>query len=224
MEKQIQTSRVERKKDSVEFYLTIFLYIFFGAGVIWHLWSVTRNLMLTFTPYGLLLANLIVLYPLIVKRYKKSLYWVSITFIFTFIFEIIGIHTGFIFGDYFYGTILGPKLFKVPVLIGLNWVLVIFGSIKISKIFSSDKILSSLIAGLLAVIFDLALEPVAVKFGYWNWMNNSVPPQNYFAWFFITFLASILFYFLRIEDTSKLPKHYFYAQIIFFLMLNFFYR
>src|SRR5581483_3953042 len=37
--------------------------------------------------------------------------------------EIMGVQTGFPFGSYFYTVKLGPRLFGVPVIIGLNWLL-----------------------------------------------------------------------------------------------------
>ncbi len=222
MAKQNEKYLLERPEDIKNLYAVIVIYLFFTAGIIWHLWDLTKGLMLRITPYGLFFACLLVLYPCIKEKRKKLLTWLIITYIITFILEVIGVKTGIIFGEYSYGFVLGPKIFDVPFIIGLNWVVIILGAIIISKIFSKHFLYSSLIAGLLAVIFDLALEPVAFKFGYWFWQWDVIPLQNYIAWFIISFLSSIFFNLLNISSNNTLPKHYFYAQMIFFIGLNYF--
>jgi len=213
---------LERQKDPKYLYAVIFIYLYFFAGIIWHSWNLTRDLMLQITPYGLLLASLFVLYPYIKERKKKLLVWIITTYIITFILEVIGVKTGIIFGEYSYGFVLGPKIFDVPFIIGLNWVVVILGAVLISKMFSKNFLFSALIAGILAVIFDLALEPVAFRLGYWFWQWNIIPLQNYIAWFVISFLSAVFFNLLKVELNSTLPKHYFYAQVIFFIGLSYF--
>ncbi|MEJ2615162.1 MAG: carotenoid biosynthesis protein [Ignavibacteriaceae bacterium] len=200
---------MERQKDLKILYAVIFIYLYFFAGIIWHSWSLTKGLMLQITPYGLLFASILVLYPYIKEKNKKLLIWIIITYIITFILEIIGVKTGIIFGEYSYGFVLGPKIFDVPFIIGLNWVVVILGAIIISKLFFKNFLLSALIAGLLAVIFDLALEPVAFKLGYWFWQWNIIPLQNYIAWFVISFLSAVFFNRLNVELNSTLPNHFF---------------
>lgn len=221
MAKQTEKKRMERPEDLKNLYAIILIYLFFIAGVLWHLWSFTRSLMLSITAYGLLFASALVLYPYIKDKNKKLIAWTVVTYLVTFILEIIGVKTGIVFGEYAYGFVLGPKIFDVPVIIGLNWVVIILGAILISKTFSKNLLFSSLMTGVLAVIFDLALEPVAARFGYWFWQWNIIPLQNYLAWFVISFLSAVFFNLLNVELKSNLPRHYFYAQIIFFIGLNF---
>ncbi|MGA9291597.1 MAG: carotenoid biosynthesis protein [Ignavibacteriaceae bacterium] len=222
MAKQNEKNRLERPEALKNLYAIIFIYLFFIAGIIWHLWSLTRDLMLRITPYGLFFASIFVIYPYIKEKKKELLTWIAVTYIITFILEVIGVKTGIIFGEYSYGFVLGPKIFDVPLIIGLNWVVIILGAIIISRTFSRHLLISSLMTGLLAVIFDLTLEPVAARFGYWFWQWNMIPVQNYLAWFIISFLAAMYFNLLKININSTLPKHYFYAQVIFFIGLNYF--
>ena len=42
--------------------------------------------------------------------------------------EITGINTGILFGDYTYGNVLGYKVQNVPVVIGINWFIIIYCS------------------------------------------------------------------------------------------------
>lgn len=212
---------LERQKDLTDLYAVIFIYIFFTAGVIWHLWNPTRSLMLKITPYGLLFVSLIILYPYIKDKRRRLLIWIIVTYTATLLLEIIGVKSGIIFGEYSYGAVLGPKILDVPILIGLNWVVIILGAVIIAKSFTGNHLFSSLITGVLAVIFDLALEPAASKLGYWVWLQGDIPFQNYLAWFLIAFSAALFFNQLNIRLIKTLPKHYFYAQVIFFIGLNY---
>ena len=56
----------------------------------------------------------------------KFWYFFITAFITGMFSEIIGVHTGFLFGSYFYGTALGPGIMDVPFTIGMNWFGVVF--------------------------------------------------------------------------------------------------
>ncbi|MBK7868300.1 MAG: carotenoid biosynthesis protein [Ignavibacteriales bacterium] len=51
---------------------------------------------------------------------RKVIIWAVSTFVVTFTLEAVGVATGVIFGKYTYGPTLGPGLFNVPILLGIN--------------------------------------------------------------------------------------------------------
>ena len=134
--------------------------------------------------------------------------------------EIIGVKTGIIFGDYNYGDTLGFKFFDVPLIIGLNWVIIIWGGILFSKRITKAPLGISIATASLALLFDIFLEPVAISFGYWNWQNVDVPLHNYVAWFCIAFTFSFIYTKFNICTDSTIPIHLFFIQLVFFLLLN----
>lgn len=213
---------MERKKYLASNNLKIFFYLLFLFGVLWHILKFTRKLAETVTPYVLFIGGLIIILPYTLTGKKRLLLWITFTFVFTLAAEIIGVNTGFIFGNYSYGNVLGPKLFGVPLIIGFNWVLVILGAISISKNIVPGTVIRSLITAVLAVAFDLLLEPAAIKLGYWLWYDGSVPVLNYAAWFLIAFTSSLFYFKFNAEDAGTVPVHYFLSQIIFFFLLNIF--
>jgi len=178
--------------------------------------------------------------------FKLSI-WMAVCVILTLIIEILGVRTGLIFGQYEYGSVFRLTVAGVPWVIGWNWVLVILGALTIARtsylltlsrvIFPAaglealDKASKqpwfwflqhldiAFLAGLLAVLFDIALEPVAIKFDYWRWPGNIVPLQNYAAWFCITFVFSIIALRFNIATRSKLVMFYSVIQAVFFVML-----
>ena len=214
---------METKKIIISNKEIVFLYIIFFVGIIGHLYEPLQNLMLLLTPATLLLTGLVVLFYSYKTSENKFLLWASFTYIITFILEVIGVKTGLIFGEYNYGSTLGIKLFEVPLIIGFNWVFVILGSISIARLISNNFFLSAIISAFIALIFDLILEPIAVKLDYWTWAEGIIPIQNYLAWFAIALISALGFSYLKVKVTSKISLHYILVQFVFFVILLIFY-
>jgi len=140
----------------------------------------------------------------------------------TFALEVLGTKTGIIFGNYVYGNTLGLKISGVPLIIGFNWVLVILGSITLSEQIEQNIFLRALLTGTLAVLFDLVLEPIAIKLDYWRWNSGLIPLLNYYSWFLISFIASILYDMFKIKTNENIPESYFIVQLLFFMILSVF--
>lgn len=148
---------------------------------------------------------------------RRFLLWGLLTYVVTFTLEAIGTATGAIFGPYTYGTVLGFRLFAVPLVIGFNWVLVVIGSLRLFR--RLPTILFVPAVGLAAVVFDLLLEPVAIRWGYWTWHAPTIPIRNYVAWFIIASLAAAAWRITRLQIRSWLPTYYLAIQTLFFAAL-----
>lgn len=153
--------------------------------------------------------------------------------------EMAGVNTGILFGDYAYGNVLGPKLNNVPLIIGINWFIIIYCCAVTVRMFleyltarlGADaivektrlKVLSLIVDGaILAVIFDVVLEPAAIKLGYWNWADADVPWQNYFSWFCVSAFFLSLFHVFNINSQNKFAVHLLMIQMIFLLCVEIF--
>lgn len=208
-------------KNYLRKYSAWFLLVIYAVGVVGHLYDKTIPLMLTLTPFTLLLGAVLILYSEITKN-KFIVMWFLLSYLITFIIEVVGVKSKLIFGDYYYGNVLGTQLFDVPLIIGINWVMVVLGAISVAQRFFNKKLLVVISAGAISTVFDFILEPVAVKLGYWVWFNNQIPVQNYFAWFFISSIISILFLSMKIIVKKSLAEKYLYIQCVFFVILNFY--
>jgi len=213
---------MERTKNLVKHKEMLFLYLIFSVGIFGHLFYPLRDLMLFLTPVTLLLNGTLVLFTSY-KGSKNFLKWIILTYLLTFALEVIGVKTGLVFGEYKYGETLGLKLFEVPLIIGFNWILVILGTISVAQLITQNVLANSLIAATISVVFDLVLEPIAIKLDYWQWSQNVIPIQNYIAWFFIAFISALLFSILKVKMQSGLSKYYLLVQFIFFVSLLLFY-
>lgn len=111
-----------------------------------------------------------------------------------FALEIIGVHTGLLFGNYSYGSAMGYRLWGVPVTIGITWLLVTLSAwqiVQLGKFYLYQKFI---IAGLLTVVFDLLLEQFAVAYGLWAWKGGDIPLYNYLCWFVISLLVFAMYH------------------------------
>ena len=92
----------------------------------------TRDLFQSLTPLNLLIS--IAALAVFHRQWTMQFgIFVFATFWFSYIIEIIGVSTGAIFGEYYYGNALGPKIGGVPPLIGLLWVMLSYISGIISQ-------------------------------------------------------------------------------------------
>jgi bisanhydrobacterioruberin hydratase len=200
----------------------LFLIIMFSVGVIGHLIPTLRSLMISLTPFTLLLTGGVTLLSSGLKSNFKLIVWCVIVYAMTFFLEVVGVKTGYVFGSYSYGNVLGLKLFEVPLIIGFNWVVIILGAIGIASRIHKSSFQIALLTGTFAVLFDLMLEPVAIKLGYWTWDNGFIPLQNYYAWFGIAFFASLFGSKLKLDLEDSLFIFYFLIQFTFFILLSIF--
>ncbi|WP_256009263.1 carotenoid biosynthesis protein [Desertivirga xinjiangensis] len=171
-------------------------------------------------PFHLLIMFVILL---VSQTGKNSDFWkfMVLTYIFGYGIELLGVHTGYIFGSYQYETTLGFKLAEVPLLIGVNWILILFTvGCFVNTLPLKKPLVRAGLAALLVVILDLLIEPVAVLHDYWSWSGEVIPIQNYVAWLVFSFLMLLLFNKLDFNKRNSVASVLFIAQFFFFLVLN----
>ncbi|MBL7889309.1 MAG: carotenoid biosynthesis protein, partial [Bacteroidia bacterium] len=139
-----------------------------------------------------------------------------------FFLEVAGIHTGVIFGNYQYGKTLGTQFLNVPLVMGFNWLMLIYSAGVIFESLKANKYIKSLFGAGLLVSLDLLLEPVAMKYDFWAWSNGTIPLQNYVAWFIAAFFMLLLFYNLNFSKNNRLALLLYIVQFVFFSILNIF--
>lgn len=155
---------------------------------------------------------------------KNGLVFFSIAAMGWFI-EYIGVHYHVPFGIYEYGDGLGIKVLDIPLVIGLNWVIVTVSSwITVEWAFSKwNKLSKILVSASLMTILDILIEPVAPHLDYWMFQLNWPPIQNYIAWFWLGLLFSALISMLQWKRVSSTGVVVWMCQFFFFLALQLFY-
>jgi putative membrane protein len=136
-----------------------------------------------------------------------------------FFLEVIGVKTELIFGSYHYGYALGFKALSVPLLIGVNWAILLYCTAQFSLI--KNQILNALFGAFLMVALDFFIEQNAARFDFWYWKNNIIPLQNYTAWFIISFVLNLAFQNRLGQKSNLTAKAFYVIEIIFFAALFF---
>jgi uncharacterized membrane protein len=115
-----------------------------------------------------------------------------------FIVEYAGVNTGLPFGAYAYTDELGLIVVGIPLAISIAWYCTVVNAWRIAEYLVSGlklrgPLVISLLAGILTLGLDLALEPTAgFVQKYWVWESNEVPLQNYLSWFALSVMAVYL--------------------------------
>jgi putative membrane protein len=170
------------------------------------------------------------------QQYNKSFIATAIgIFLAGFFIEVIGVHTGMIFGIYWYGQTLGAKILGVPLVIGANWLLLIYCSNQVTHVlfeFLKQRILKNALldsaiiraffASFLMVCLDFLIEPVAIHLDFWHWQFEKIPSQNFQAWFLVAFILSYLFLKGKFIQSNALAVLLLVSQFLFFISINIF--
>lgn len=136
-----------------------------------------------------------------------------------FAIEAIGLNTGMVFGDYTYNGVLGLKLFNTPLILGVNWLFIIYCSAAITSLIRTSVYKKVILAALIVMGYDIILEEVAGSLGMWHWLGGTAPIYNYAAWFLIALIFHAFIKIMKVKIWNRLALAVFLAQVFFFLGL-----
>ena len=207
------------KITSKENILLLILLIFYTVGTVGILLPEYREFMLRFSAMNLFVSMII----LILSRKNHVLpFWrmLAICFVVGIVVELIGTRTGLLFGNYAYGANLGPKVFGVPWIIGVNWGILVVCSASWVNRLQAHLIIKALLAALIMTALDLIIEPVAIDSDFWTWKSAKIPIYNYICWFVIAFPLQWLNFKLKAVESNKVANGLLVIMTLFFLILN----
>jgi putative membrane protein len=151
------------------------------------------------------------------------------------IFENVGVYTGFPFGHYYFTERMGPKLFAVPILLGLaylgmaylSWTLarLILGNVR-SPLAGFAVVTLPLVAAFIMVAWDFSQDPVwSTILHLWIWQDGGayfgVPVSNFLGWYLTVYVFYQLFaLFLRGRSAGPdpLPARYWHQAVLFYAL------
>ena len=223
----------EISKNTLATGIAVFFHL---IGLLGILASSNKSFFIAATPYNLLLSLLLIIWT---QKNKNYFFYgfLLLAVSLGIIAEIVGVNTGILFGDYSYGSVLGLKIKQVPVIIGVNWFILIYCCgigihtllmKAIAKIAEQSgkppltlKALSVIIDGAtIAVFFDWVMEPVAVDLGFWKWDTGEIPFYNYLCWFIVSLILLTIFHFSKFNKQNKFAINLLLIQFMFFLLLR----
>lgn len=190
-----------------------------GVGLIGLSLPQSRPMFLMLTPLHLLLVSFLLFYL------DGNHPWRVATYVFAaacigFAAEVLGVQQGWLFGTYAYGSVLGPGVWGVPFLIGLNWAMLSYLATGLMLPLPIPTMQKVVLSALLLTGLDACMEPAAIGLGFWHWPGGYVPGQNYLGWT-LTGIPVCLSRFLLLKDKpSPISSVLWWCQVLFFFALS----
>lgn len=213
---------VPASKDSMlskELIGKIFIVIIHLVGIIGLSLPEYQDLMLSLTPGQLLLTLFLVLFfhrgwndafPI----FAAAAFWIG------FGSELIGVHTGYLYGNYVYGETLGTKLWDIPIVIGVNWFILSYLTGSVFHKIPND-LYAAFLGACAMTALDYIMEPVAVNLDFWAWKWEEIPWTNYLSWFLVSFVIHLIWRKANFEKSNPVAVFLLITWILFFTILNF---
>lgn len=198
------------------------LALFYGVGVLGLAWEPSRFLFQHLVPLNLIqtTAFLLLGYRQVTTRLLSIL---ALIFVLAWGVECVGVNTGLIFGHYTYDWALGWELLNTPLIIGLNWIILLAGSRQWVDSWQVPAYAKPILGAVLMTVLDGLIEPVAIRLEFWHWdavLHEGIPPvQNFLGWFVTSALLHVLYGRLE-EKTNQVASWILVLQFLFFGSLN----
>lgn len=200
-------------------YSVWFLILFYVVGITGFILPQTHTFFKSLTPFALLMSSGFLVWFHRPRFTSKTVLVFAAIFLFSFLAEMVGVQTGAVFGHYIYGNSLGPKILGTPLIIGLNWVMLIYCTKIIVDHITNNETIKPFVGALLMVVYDLVLEQAAPRLDMWSWEGGKIPMQNYIAWYLFAFFFHLMIRKANLQFKNQLALPVFLIQFFFFVTL-----
>jgi bisanhydrobacterioruberin hydratase len=206
----------------------------YGVGITGMLIPYTRPLFMAITPVNLLVVAGLLFYSHS-KWDARTIIMLAVIGVVSFFVEAVGVNTGLIFGEYSYGRTLGPVMLNTPLMIGVNWIILVYichsiavmifvrlpGKSAVAQLYAkAPALMTAFVGALLMVTYDFVLEPSAIALDMWTWAGEGIPLQNYVSWYLFSFLFILLLGISRVNTRNVLALPVYLVQVAFFIILD----
>lgn len=132
--------------------------------------------------------------------------------------EYVGVHGEWLFGEYAYGDVLGPKWRAIPLVLAVNWILVVYTVCATVAAWTPrwSTVAKVVTCALVMVALDVLIEPVAIALDLWTWRAGEPPLQNYLGWLVVGLAQAALFFALLPFSENRLAPLVLLLQVGFF--------
>jgi len=192
---------------------------FYMVGLVLFILPLTRELFTAITAFTLLLVITIV-FCFQKEWNSKILTWFTFIIASSFLLEMVGVSTGKLFGTYQYYNSLGLKLFETPLIIGLNWLFLVYASHDIAGRITKRSLLRILLGAGLMLLYDLVLELVAPVMQMWHFDSFYPPVANFVTWFLAAAIFHTGFVWTKIKINNRPARMLFWIQMGFFALIS----
>lgn len=164
--------------------------------------------------------------------WRGIIVFVALILLVASMFENVGVHGDFPFGQHYFTDLMGPKFFAVPIMLGvayvgmayLSWTLamIILGNIQ-KPLVGGRVFILPMVAAFIMVSWDLSMDPVwATILRAWVWPEGGayfgVPFTNFMGWYLTVYVIfqSFAFYLHRWSGGRTLRPVVYWHEAVFF--------
>lgn len=200
--------------------VVLFYFVrFYLVGLVLFVLPFTRALFITLIPYSLLLVVGSLYY--FHRRWNiPTLLFFLFIMVSTFFLEMAGTSTGLIFGSYRYERGLGIQIHHTPLIIGLNWLFLVYASRSIVVGTFKRPVLRIMVASGWMVLYDVVLEWVAPTMQMWRFDTGYPPVRNFIVWLAAALVFHTLYEYIPAGSPTPLAGKVLKIQILFFLCIG----
>lgn len=116
---------------------------------------------------------------------RRAALWLGLLVAYTYGIELVGLATGWPYGEFAYGIALGPMVGGVPAALPLFFVPLVANAYLLSLVLTGGSRLTVPVAVGFVLGIDLVLDPAAVALGFWAYPGGvyyDVPLSNFAGW------------------------------------------
>jgi len=200
-------------------YLYVYFFLVYLVGAIGL--AFYSELFYPLTPFNLISSAILVF--LSQKRFEKNMWlYILAVGVLAWFFEGVGVSTGLIFGHYTYGDTLGFKIWNVPVLIGLNWVMLVYNAQQfiVYYVQETKPVIVNILVATSLVMLDILMELVAPVVDFWSFTDGYAPLQNFVGWWVVGYILSALSLKAFSKHANFISPYFFFLQWLFFAALT----
>lgn len=203
-----------QKLKTILLFIIIYTIGVAGVGI-----PATQGIFIMLIPVALLISFVAIL------LFHRSLNSNNTRFVFftiilaSYLVEVAGVNSQSIFGKFMYGNGFGIKVFNTPLMIGINWAMLVYCSASILERLKLPVSVQVVLASVLVVVYDIVLEQVAPFLDMWYWNENTIPLQNYLIWFVLALIFHSLVKWKKVKTENPLAPAIFVCQFLFFVAI-----
>jgi len=166
-------------------------------------------------------------------RFRGILTFVALCLVIGNIFENLGVRTSFPYGHYYFTDRMGPKLFAVPIFLGLAYVGMAYLSWTLARLIVGDVhgslagarvAMLPLVAAFIMVAWDFSQDPVwGTILHLWIWLQEGayfgVPISNFLGWYlaaYVIYQSFALYLRNRSTNPDPSPSGYWQLAVLFY--------
>lgn len=196
----------------------VLIILFHAVGLTGVYFPQLTPLMIQIVPWHLLLMAVLLMFTHRTLNAKFVLFFIVI-FGLGYAAEWVGVHKGIIFGNYAYGKTFGFKLHDIPLIIGINWFILVYSTgVLLQRSAIKNIVIRLFYGGLVLTLLDFLIEPVAIRDDYWHWTNGAIPIKNYITWFVLSVIMLFIFEKFRFKKQGMAGPVLLIAQFVFFVV------